>query len=87
MKRMALLGVIALAPVLGACTDADGARRTAEAHGFTDVAITGYRWTGCSRDDETHTGFEATNQRGDRVSGVVCGSWSLFGKSNTLRID
>lgn len=79
-KGILILSVLALA----ACTDADGARRTVESHGFTNVKITGYRFFGCSDNDGWRTGFEATNPNGRRVTGVVCSA--LF-KGNTLRLD
>ena len=79
-KTLALVAILGLA----ACTDSEGARRTAENHGLTEVRITGYRFFGCSKDDLYHTGFEARAPNGRRVTGVVC---STFFKSNTLRLD
>lgn len=87
MKKLTILTLVLVAPALAACTDSDGAIRAAEAYGLKDVKITGYRWTGCAESDDRHTGFEATTQTGRRVTGVVCGNWGLFGKSNTVRID
>jgi len=78
-----ILPVVALLG-LAACKDSDGARRTAESHGFTEVRITGYRWTGCSDQDLYRTGFEARAPNGRRVTGVVC---SAPFKGNTLRLD
>jgi hypothetical protein len=69
---------------LSACTDSDGAHRTAENHGLTNIRITGYRFFGCSDEDVWRTGFEASSPNGRRVTGVVCSA--LF-KSNTLRLD
>lgn len=84
MKRLAfLLPLLALA----ACTDPDGAVRAAESYGFHDVRVTGHRFIGCGESDDTATGFTALNVKDQYVSGVVCGNWSPFGKSNTVRID
>lgn len=46
-------------------------RKTLEASGFSDVKLTGWQWFVCG-DDTLNTGFEATNPKGQRVSGVVC---------------
>jgi hypothetical protein len=83
MRKIALLALVLVA----GCSDPKEARRAAESFGFTDVRITGYRFGGCSRDDASRTGFVATNAQGREVSGVVCSSWSPFGKSSTVRID
>lgn len=81
--------VLAAAALMGlaACTDPATATRVAENHGFTRVEITGYRFFGCSEHDVYHTGFRATAPNGRRVEGVVCSGFSIFGKSNTLRLD
>ena len=84
MKKMTAVVVSAL---LSACTDPHGAEQAVEAMGMTDVTITGYRWTGCGKDDDQRTGYQATNIHGQRIEGVVCGNWTPFGKSNTVRID
>ena len=72
--------------LLAACTDPKAARDAAEASGFSDVETTGYEPFGCSENDEVHTGFRATNARGQRVAGVVCSQISPFGKASTVRI-
>ncbi len=80
---MKLSLLLALAFV--ACTNKDAAVRTLEGHGFTNVVITGHRWTSCSDSDSTCTGFEATGPTGRRVTGAVgCGHW---GKGCTVRLD
>ena len=80
MKRIAMA---ALVLTLAACTDPDGARRTAENHGLTHVQITGYSFWGCSEDDGWRTEFTALNAQGRSVRGVVC---SGVLKGNTLRL-
>lgn len=87
MRKILYAVAVAAALLLPACSDPEAAVKTAKAHGFRDVQVTGHRWTGCGRDDDTSTGFTAFNQNGDAVSGVVCSNWSPFGKTNTLRID
>lgn len=84
MRKITLIATLLL---LVGCTDGDGARRTAEAHGLSHVKVTGYRFFGCGRDDNQHTGFTAVAPNGRPVAGVVCSSWGLFGKSFTLRLD
>lgn len=78
---------IAAALFLAGCSDPNEARRTAESYGFKNVQTTGYRWTGCGKDDDVRTGFTATAPSGQQVTGVVCSNWSPFGKSSTVRID
>ena len=94
MKRQRyLIGLVGIALAFAAiaslagCTAPEDTRRTVEAYGFTDIEITGYRFTGCSERDAQHTGFRATDLQGRRISGVVCSNWVPWGKSNTLRID
>lgn len=46
-------------------------------------------FTGCSDDDDLHTGFTAKGVNGRPVSGVLCGEWNLlgWGKGSTIRLD
>lgn len=81
MKRILMATVLAL--TLAACTDADGALRTAENYGLTNVRVTGYSFWGCGRDDGWRTEITATNSQGRSVRGVVCSG--IF-KGNTLRL-
>lgn len=87
MRKIMLGAAVAAGLLLSACSDPDNARRVVEDHGFTNIEITGYRWTGCSDKDTWHTGFRATSPAGRRVTGVVCSSGLIWGKSNTLRLD
>jgi hypothetical protein len=79
MKRLLCLVALALA----ACTDDEGARRSLESQGFTDVQIGGYDAWSCGNDDTTATKFTAKNQAGKRVSGTVC--CGLWAKGCTVR--
>jgi hypothetical protein len=82
MRRLLLTA----AALLAGCVDADGARQTAEAYGFTDIVVTGSSGMGCGERDTYSTAIEATNPGGDRVAAVVCsGDWG--GKYGTLRIE
>ena len=85
MKKTILTAMMVLS--LAACTDPQDARRVLEDAGYTQVEITGYRMTGCSQHDNIRTGFKAKGATGRQVTGVVCSEASLFGKSNTIRID
>lgn len=60
--------------------------RILEDAGYTEIVLTGYRM-GCGEDDNMHTGFTAKGPTGRPVSGVLCGDYKLFGKSNTIRLD
>lgn len=80
MNRVILIAALFLA----GCTSSDKAVRAVEAMGMTEVTTTGYRVFGCSEDDNFHTGFEATNAKGQRVTGVVC---SGILKGATVRLD
>lgn len=84
MKIKTLIAALAVAAALTACSSRSEAERAVTALGFTDVKTTGYRLFGCSEDDNFHTGFEATDKNGKRVTGVVC---SGFLKGATVRID
>lgn len=85
MKNILIAAIAAV--TLTACTDANNARRVLEASGYSDITTTGYRWTGCSKDDSVHTGFVAKGPTGKTVEGVVCQGWLPFAKSATVRID
>lgn len=87
MKKTLLAGMLLATSLLAACSDPVGADRAVRAMGFTDVTTTGYRFTGCGKDDDQSTGFTARNPRGEMISGVVCSNWSPFGKTSTVRID
>lgn len=69
---------------LSACSSSNDAHRALESAGFTEISITGYRFTGCGEDDDFTTGFTARNPQGKYVSGVVCSGWF---KGGTIRFD
>ena len=83
LKATSLVALLTVALVAG-CTSENDASRALAGAGYRDVQITGYRWWGCSKDDQFHTGFEATGPTGQRVSGVVCSAWM---KGSTIRMD
>ena len=62
----------------------ESATRAVEAMGLTDVKIEGMAVFGCSNDDNFRSRFSATNPKGQRVTGVVCGG---FFKGSTVRFD
>lgn len=80
MKQFVALGLLLLS--LGGCTDEARTQRALDDLGFTDVRITGSRWTiwTCGRDYTYATGFAATNPRGKIVTGTVCSGF-LVGTS------
>ena len=82
---MKILAIAALTAALftAACTDRDGATRTLETAGYTNIRITGYSWFSCGEDDTYATGFTAIGVNGRPVQGVVCSGF-LF-KGNTIR--
>jgi hypothetical protein len=58
------------------CTPNDTtATKALQSMGFTNIQLTGYEFTSCSKEDELNTGFTATNAQGQSVSGVVCCGW------------
>lgn len=75
--------------ILASCMthEPEDAVRILEDAGYTNVTLTGHRFAGCSKDDNIRTGFEALGRTGRKVSGVICGQWGVFNKSNTIRID
>lgn len=68
---MRKLWPLALLTLVG-CSDADDARKTLYAQGYTDVQITGWQLFGCSESDTFNTGFRALSVTGTQVSGNVC---------------
>jgi len=87
MKKILYSLILVGSMLVTGCTDPVAAKRVAEDQGFTQVIITGHRFSGCGDNDNVATGFAAVGATGRSVTGVVCGSTSLFGKSNTLRVD
>lgn len=83
MKRLI---VIALALALTACAPMSdsSATRALEAAGLSNIELHGIAFIGCSDKDFFRKKFTATNSKGERVNGVVCGG---FLKGNTVRYD
>ena len=77
-----ILALMALA--LTACTNNETATRVLQENGDTEIEMTGYRYFGCSKDDQFHTGFNAKSPNGHVVSGIVCGG---FLKGSTIRFN
>lgn len=70
------LGIVAVATLaLVGCSDAPTAERVLRQQNYKDIRITGYSWSGCSRDDDFATGFIARAPNGEMVEGVVCSGW------------
>lgn len=72
MKK--ILFALALALPLAACGE-DDAKRTIEAHGFTDVRLGSMPFFGCAESDNAfyNKTFTATGVNGKPVEGLVCG--------------
>jgi hypothetical protein len=85
MKFKSVLIALALTVLLAGCLPMGevAATRALEGMGLTDIKLTGIAYFGCG-DDTFRQGFVATNQKGEQVSGVVCGGWL---KGNTVRFD
>lgn len=83
LKKAATFLLLGSTALLGGCTSERDARRALEAEGYSDIRITGYNFFACSKDDFFHTGFEAKNREGKRVTGTVCSG--LFFKNATIR--
>jgi hypothetical protein len=79
-----IICVIALLSGWG-MTDADVAKRILQESGYSSIAITGYRWFTCDKNDYFHTGFSAVGPSGRRVTGTVCKG--MVFKSSTIRLD
>lgn len=69
---MKLRRYLLIATFLAGCTAPNWAKQALDDAGYDEVKLTGYKPFRCGEDDLTATGFEATNIRGKRVSGVVC---------------
>ena len=74
--------VVLIALLATGCTDADGARRSLQEQGYTQVQTEGYSWFGCGKGDTFATRFSAKSVAGLQVKGVVCSDWF---KGTTIR--
>ena len=59
----------------GCMQSPDSATRVLQDQGYKNIEITGYRFYGCSDDDNFHTGFKAVTPAGVTVTGVACSGW------------
>ena len=53
-------------------TDEEGAAETIKSYGFTLTRVGGYQFFSCSKGERFHTSFEAINEKGEPIRGVVC---------------
>lgn len=79
-----VLAIACLASLV-ACSNPDKATSSLTGAGYSKIEITGFRWTGCGKDDTYSTGFKAKGPTGVQVSGVVCSG--MFFKGSTIRLD
>ena len=86
MKKLINTSLLVLSLMfLTSCTNTKNAKRVLEISGYTNIEMTGYRFFGCSGDDEDfHDGFKAKAPNGEIVTGVVC---SGVYKGSTIRLD
>lgn len=87
MKKLVIIAALLVSACsLSGCTgDRTEITRVLEEHGYTEVEVLGFDMFGCSKDDDTATKFRAKGPTGRPVKGVVCGSWSFWGKGYTVR--
>lgn len=78
------LGVIilVLAGSFSFGSDEEGTRTLLKKNGYTDIAISGYEYFGCDKNEFFHTAFTAKNQNGVVIEGIVCKG---FLKNSTIR--
>lgn len=73
-----IYGIVSIIAITGAmlymaaCSDTDGATKALQSAGYRNVMTMGYSGTGCREDEVIRTAFNALNQKGQRVAGVVC---------------
>ena len=88
IKAAALLTVVgSIAGLLflaGCGVDPTDARRVLKSHGLSNIQIGGHSWFGCGRDDSFASVFTATDAKGAKVTGSICGGWL---KGYTVRFD
>lgn len=85
-KTIVLITLLTLAACTTGCTaPRDDVERVLTDQGYTDISVGGHDFFGCSKDDTTANKFTAKGPTGRPVKGVVCGSWSFWGKGYTVR--
>ena len=80
-----LMLIVMAVGVLAGCTDPQGAARTLNGAGYSNIKTSGYSWFSCGQNDAYSTGFTANGPTGVEVSGAVCRGW-LF-KNSTIRTE
>jgi hypothetical protein len=73
MKK--IIVVLAAVSILSSCTsenDFNKGKRQLEQQGYTNIKNTGHSWFGCSDDDTYSSGFEATDNNGNKIKGAFC---------------
>lgn len=81
MKK--IFAIVMLIAISG-CTRTGSATKILQDEGYSNITITGYRFFGCGKGDDFHTGFTATGPTGHTINGVVCSGWF---KGSTVRLD
>lgn len=69
---LALLLVVVLAAAAGWKNSRSRAERAVESTGASDVKLGGWAWFSCGKDDTYAWKFDATNAKGEAVSGYAC---------------
>lgn len=82
---LAIIGAIIFASIFIRMDDVEGATRTLEGAGYSQIELTGYKWFACSENDFYSTGFTAVGPTGKSVEGAVCSG--MFIKNSTIRFD
>jgi hypothetical protein len=83
--KMKKLFVLCFCLLIVSCTNSKNVSKFLDKEGYTEIEITGYQWFSCSKDDWFHTGFKATNMKGNVVEGTVCEG--LLFKGKTIRFE
>lgn len=86
LTAFGIMGIIAAFPLTGGCTveSHDVKRIVEQQSNVTYVQSQPYRYWACGKGDSFNAGFIAKNDKGETVTGVVCGG---FFKAYTVRFD
>lgn len=83
--RIRTWAIAVLAALAMHCTDDEGAYKTLQSAGYSNIKIGGYSLWSCGKDDGASNTFTAMNPQGKVVSGVVCCGGPLSFKGCTIR--